>query len=177
MTITRGRPAPRARRASRVVTLLLAVAGAAALVAIVSSRTSDSASPSGSPSIIDAYATPALVDGTTAIYFTVNSPGPSDAITAVTTDVGGSAAFYKSAESDDMSTMDPVDRLELPGRGAVTLSPGGVHVMAGPTRSELKAGDFLAVTVEFEQSPGQTISVMVRSFGDIAALGATGSDR
>jgi copper(I)-binding protein len=155
----------------------MAVAAAAIVVFIMSSRSSGSEGSSDPPSILDPYATPALVDGTTAIYFTVNNPGTAEAITAVTTGVGGSAAFYRSADADDMSTMEAVDRLELPGPGAVTLSPGGVHLMAGPTRSELRPGDLVQVTVEFERSPSQTFSVVVRSFGEIVALGPLGGDR
>ena len=171
MRTTERRSPARARRTPGIVPVLLAVAAVAIVVFIMSSTSSDSTGPS-QPSIVDAYATPALVDGTTAIYFTVNNPAEPEAITTVTTDAGGSAAFYRSDDADDMSTMDSVDRLELPGRGAVTLSPGGAHVMAGPTRSELKPGDLVQVTVEFERSSPQTFLVMVLSFGEIAALGS-----
>lgn len=168
MGTTASRSRAQARRASMIVPVLLAVAAGAIVVLVVSSRSSGS---SDQPAILDAYATPALVDGTTAIYFTVNNPGAAETITAVTTDAGGSAEFYRSDDADEMSTMDAVDRLELPGGGSVTLAPGGVHVMAGPTRTELTSGDMVQVTVEFERSAPQTLSVLVRSFGEIAALG------
>ena len=177
MTTTESRSPARPRLASRIVPVLMAVAAVAIVVFIMSSRSSSSTGSSDQPSIVDSYATPALVDGTTAIYFTANNPAAPDAITAVTTDAGGSAAIYRSGDADDMSTMDAVDRLELPGPGAVTLSPGGVHVMAGPTRSQLKPGDLVQVTVEFERSPPQTFSVLVRSFGEIAALGQLGAEQ
>jgi copper(I)-binding protein len=177
MTTKRSWPQAQTRRASVLVPILMAVAAGAIVVLIVSSRSSGSTSPSGPPTIVDAYATPALIDGTTAVYFTANNPGAAEAITAVTTDVGESAAFYRSEDADGMSTMDAVDRLELPGAGAVTLAPGGVHVMAGPTRSELKPGDLVQVTVEFERSPRQTVSAQVRSFGEIAALGPLGAEQ
>ena len=126
--------------------------------------------------MVDAYATPALVEGTTAIYFTVNNPGPAQAITAVTTDAGGSAALHRSEDTEDMPTMDAADHLDLPRGGSVTLSPGGVHVMAGPTLADLAPGDLVEGTVEFERSQRQTFSVLVRSFGEIADLGPLGNN-
>ena len=120
--------------------------------------------------VSDPYATPALEGGTTAVYFTMTN-GASARVTTVSTDAGGTAGFYRSEEEDGMgmSSMDPVEQLDLP-KGVLSLEPGGTHVMAGPVTIELGAGDDIEVTLAFDDGREQSFTAMVRSFGDIAAM-------
>lgn len=143
------------------------------LLLALSSATSGCGSSGPAETVVsDPYATPALEGGTTAVYFTMTSSA-SARVTTVSTDAGGTAGFYRSAEEDGMgmgmSSMDPLEQLDLP-KGVLSLEPGGTHVMAGPVTVELRAGDEIEVTLAFDDGREQTFTAMVRSFGDIAAM-------
>lgn len=157
------RPGWRRHAPVAVLVLTLAVSLCAGATGCASTSTTGTV-------VSDAYASRALDGGTTAVYFTVTNSAPAR-LTRISTDAGGTAGFYRSAEDDDMgmSSMDSLESLEL-SKGALFLEPGGTHVMAGPVIGELRAGDEIEVTLAFDDGRQQTLTALVRSFGDIAAM-------
>jgi hypothetical protein len=58
--------------------------------------------------------------------------------------------------------MRPVERIELPAGETVALEPGGYHIMLLELVEPLVAGDTFEVTLMFENTPDQTVTVEVR---------------
>lgn len=61
-----------------------------------------------------------------------------------------------------MMEMRPVDRIALPAGNPVLLVPGGYHVMLIDLAAPLQVGTSISMTLNFEKSGTQTVSVPVR---------------
>jgi copper(I)-binding protein len=59
-------------------------------------------------------------------------------------------------------TMRPIDSLELPAGEAVTLEPGGYHIMLIDLVAPLETGQEIEVTLTFENAGERTITVPVQ---------------
>lgn len=102
-----------------------------------------------------------------AAYLTLCNAGEApDRLLRVSTDAAGAAELHESRRGDSgVTSMTPVDGLALAPDEAVALAPGGAHIMlVGLTRA-VEAGDTIALTLEFENAPPQTIIVEARSLG------------
>ena len=89
--------------------------------------------------------------------------------------LGGSADFAGKIEVHEMSMdggvmkMRPVEKgLTIDPGKTVKLAPGGYHLMMMDLKSQLKQGDKMPVTLEFEKAGKVAISL------DVAGVGAQG---
>ncbi|GHA75118.1 hypothetical protein GCM10007067_10280 [Lysobacter bugurensis] len=64
-------------------------------------------------------------------------------------------SLHESKIVDGMSRMRAVPRLTVPARGAVSLQPGGLHLMLMGAQAPVKTGD--RVEVELELEGGRTV--------------------
>ncbi|MBH9578248.1 copper chaperone PCu(A)C [Inhella proteolytica] len=92
--------------------------------------------------------------------------------------VGGSTPAAARVEihemrmDDGVMKMREVPALELPAGQAVTLKPGGYHLMLMGLKQPLKAGDTLPLTLQIERpgKPAETLQLQV----PVRALGGQG---
>jgi len=61
--------------------------------------------------------------------------------------------------------MDHVARLDIPAHGAVSLSPGGHHIMLMQLAHPLKRGDSFPLTLIFEKAGPIQITVAITGIG------------
>jgi copper(I)-binding protein len=61
-----------------------------------------------------------------------------------------------------MMGMQPIARLEIPAGGTVELKPGSYHIMLIDLNQELKAGDTIEITLNFEKAGELPLSVPVK---------------
>ena len=61
-----------------------------------------------------------------------------------------------------MMEMREVDQIDLPAGETVSLEPGGYHIMLLELPQPLATGSMVAVTLEFERAPQQTVQAEVR---------------
>lgn len=61
-----------------------------------------------------------------------------------------------------MMTMQPVERIDIPAGGSVSLEPGGYHVMFLDLAAPFEAGDSIEITLTFENSGEQVVTAEVR---------------
>lgn len=79
--------------------------------------------------------------------------------------IGASSASFARAElhqhshRDGMMRMEQVDKITLPANGAVTLAPGGLHLMLFDPVSPLQAGESVLLTLIF--AGGEQVAVDV----------------
>ncbi len=113
-----------------------------------------------------------------AAYMTITSP-TDDALTDVAVDasVAGMAQIHETVMAEDMSessematgttaapamTMQEVDEIALPAGEAVSLAPGGYHVMLMKLAAPLKAGTEITLTLTFKNAGEMTVTVPVQ---------------
>jgi copper(I)-binding protein len=100
--------------------------------------------------VTNPWSRPATAGGTAAGFMTVTNHGKvADALVAVETPVAGRAELHRSSMAGGVMRMAPVDRLPLAPGAAVTLAPGGLHVMLIGLKAGLKAGDRAPATLVF----------------------------
>jgi len=61
-----------------------------------------------------------------------------------------------------MTGMHPIDRLEIPPGGTVSLEPGGYHLMLMGVGAELKVGGKIELRLEFEKAGTVVVQAEVR---------------
>lgn len=122
----------------------------------------------GPISVRDAWAR-ASATSNSAAYFTVENLGEADRLTAVSTPRAEKAELHTTIEEGNVMKMRPVDRLDIPAQGSVTLKPQGLHVMLIGLKGPLKAGETLPLTVHFEKAGDIQVSVAVVKVGARAA--------
>ena len=62
----------------------------------------------------------------------------------------------------DAMTMRPVDAIALPAGKAVTLEPGGYHIMLEDLVAPLEVGKEITVTLTFDTAGTREITVPIR---------------
>jgi copper(I)-binding protein len=62
-----------------------------------------------------------------------------------------------------MMGMVPVSRIEVPAGGSVELKPGGYHLMLLSLVADLKVGDKIELTLQFEKAGKITVTAEVRA--------------
>ncbi|OGO54847.1 MAG: hypothetical protein A2V85_16840 [Chloroflexi bacterium RBG_16_72_14] len=100
-----------------------------------------------------------------AAYMTItNETGRADALISVATDAAANPEIHQTTEdASGMMGMHPVERLDIPAGGTVTLEPGGFHIMLINLTGELVAGSTIELTLTFEQAGEVTVSAEVRA--------------
>ena len=97
-----------------------------------------------------------------AVYFTASNGGDeADRLIGASTDVAASVEIHESAMADDGTMgMAPVDGLDIPAGGELTLEPGGYHLMLVDA-DRLDIGDVVQVTLDWEKAGEMTVDVEV----------------
>lgn len=125
----------------------------------------------GSLSLTDLWtrATPSGAP-TAAGYLTITSNGTgADALIAASSPQAESGALHMMEVKDEVMSMHPAEGgIAIPAGGAVTLAPGGFHIMFVTLKAPLKEGDKLPVTLTFEKAG------TIETFLHIKAIGADG---
>ncbi len=109
---------------------------------------------------------------TAAAYLSLVSHGAADALTGASTPVAGQAQLHTAGMEGGVMHMRPVDSLPLPPDHAVTLAPGGYHLMLEHLAHPLHRGDTFPLTLRFRTAPPVTVQVVVQGPGAMGTEGA-----
>ena len=102
------------------------------------------------------------------IYMVIhNDTGNHDALIAVESPSAGHSGIHTHIDDNGVMRMRPRDDLKIPARGTVVLEPGGDHVMLMDLFEPLRAGEFVTVTLTFEQAGERMVSVPSLAMGDM----------
>ena len=135
--------------------------------------------PTGFPPAVDvrdawARATPSGAS-TGAVYLTLTSPS-GDVLTDVFSPAAGKADVHEMRMDGTIMRMRAVEGgLPLPPGQAVTLRPGGYHVMLDRLAGPLKQGQSIPVRLTFRNAPPVDLQVPVQAIG-AAGPGNAGHD-
>lgn len=93
-----------------------------------------------------------------------NGGAEADRLLSATSDVAETVEVHETKMENDVMTMREVEGgLEIPARGSVKLAPGGYHVMLINLKQQLKPGDTVTLTLNFEKAGAVTVQAEVKA--------------
>ncbi len=101
-------------------------------------------------------------------YLTLTDRAPvADRLVSASSSKAGRVSLHHSVMKDGVMSMLAVpDGLDLPPGHAVTLAPGGYHLMLEGLKGGLKVGETYPLTLRFAHARPMTIQVQVRPGSD-----------
>lgn len=115
-----------------------------------------------------ARATPASAANGAAFLEIRNTGAESDWLIAADSPVAGMAGIHKTAMTDGVMKMRPIDKVEIPAGGSILLKPGGLHIMLMKLAAPLQKGSTVAVSLTFEKAGRVELAVPVTGPGAMA---------
>ena len=106
-------------------------------------------------------------------YLTIENKGSApDRLIGGSADVADKVQVHEMAMNNGVMTMRPLDEglMIEPGK-TVKLAPGGYHLMMFDLKGQLKQGDKVPVTLEFEKAGKVKLSLDVQGVGAQAPAG------
>ena len=96
-------------------------------------------------------------------YVTLSNPGEATIVLigAESPDYG-SAMLHESRIREGVSEMVPTEKIAIPPHGAISLKPGGSHIMLMQAKVHLVPGDAVPIKLHFEGGESLTVSFEVR---------------
>ena len=99
-----------------------------------------------------------------AAYMTIINKGQqADRLVSAKSDVAKAVEIHISEMVDDIMTMHQVEGVDLSAGEHVELKPGGLHIMLIGIKTDLNAGDRVALTLGFEKSGEIEVEAEVRA--------------
>ena len=149
----------RLRGVARFLVAVLAIGALAAPAAAHEEKTGDI-------TFVHPWSRPAAQGQNGVIYLEMRNGGAAeDRLIAVSTPLATKVEFHRSTMEDGIHRMEKVESIAVPAGGAVTLEPGGLHVMLIGLKFMLMAEETIPVTFTFERSGDITTGVAVESRG------------
>ncbi len=114
--------------------------------------------------VMDAWARPAASGDNGAVYFIIsNATNTGDTLLSVSTDVASVAEVHMSMmDSNGVMSMQMQESVSVPAQQEVIFKPGGLHIMLVELNRDLKIGDTISLTLNFEKAGSITIQVPVK---------------
>ena len=98
-----------------------------------------------------------------AAYMVLQNGGAAeDKLLSVEGDVAQTIELHETKEMNGMMQMSPVPNIPVPANGKAELKPGGLHVMLIGLNRELKAGDKVQLTLNFEKAGKVPVTAEVK---------------
>ncbi|MEU8514519.1 copper chaperone PCu(A)C [Kitasatospora sp. NPDC048722] len=109
-------------------------------------------------SVADSYIPLPPAGGMAAGYLTVRNDGGEDQLVKVTSPGAGSVTMHRSTAS----SMEQVDRLDVPAHGTLQFTRGGTHLMIMGWQKAPALGDELELDLTFAKSGTVSVKVPVK---------------
>lgn len=98
-----------------------------------------------------------------AVYLILhNHTNVDDSLIGVSTDVATAIELHLTEIVNDVMRMSPLESVEILVDGEVEFKTGSYHIMLIDLKRDLKAGDEITVTLDFENYPDVTVNVPVQ---------------
>ena len=123
------------------------------------------AADTSSISIDHAWSRAAMSGHQGAVYMSITDTGSADTLTSVSSPVATSADVHETINDNGVMKMRPVASLAIAPGKAVTLAPGGYHIMLMNLKHALNEGDSFPITLTFAKSGPVTTMVQVEKAG------------
>ena len=101
--------------------------------------------------------------GNGAVYaLLVNAGNAPDALIGVASDAAATAEIHETYRHMNMMMMRQIGKIDVSAGGKVALKPGGYHIMLLNLKRDLKPGETIAVTLQFEKAGRIPVAVTVK---------------
>lgn len=112
----------------------------------------------------DAWARPASASENGAAYFVIENGTTADVILAsVSSDIATATEVHMSMmDGNGVMSMQMQEAVVIPAKDKVEFKPGGLHVMFVSLTQDLKVGDTIMLTLNFENAGSLIIELPVR---------------
>lgn len=101
--------------------------------------------------------------GNGAVYaLLVNAGNAPDALVGVASDAAATAEIHETYRDMNMMMMRPVRKIDVPAGNKVEMKPGGYHIMLLNLKRDLKAGETISVTLQFEKAGKIPVTATVK---------------
>jgi len=136
----------------------------ALLAALALAACGGSGGTTGGIAVSDAWARPSpMMERAGAAYMVLQNNGATeDKLLSVESDVAKTIELHETKEMNGMMQMSPVPNIPVPANGKTELKPGGLHVMLIGLTRELKAGDKVQLTLNFEKAGKVPVTAEVK---------------
>jgi copper(I)-binding protein len=101
-----------------------------------------------------------------AAYVMIKAPA-GDKLTGVSTPAAQKADIHSMTMDNGVMKMRQVDGLDLPAGQAVTLKPGGYHIMLTGLAKPLEEGQSFPLTLDFAKAGERQVTVNVEKVGSM----------
>jgi periplasmic copper chaperone A len=134
------------------------------LAALALAACGGSGGTTGGMMVSDAWARSSpMLERAGAAYLVIQNNGAAeDRLLSVESDVARTIELHETKEMNGMMQMSPVPNILVPAGGKAELKPGGFHVMLIGLNRELKAGDKIQLTLNFEKAGKIPVTAEVR---------------
>ncbi|TPW10797.1 MAG: hypothetical protein FD130_2122, partial [Halothiobacillaceae bacterium] len=92
-------------------------------------------------------------------------------LTTLSSPAFASIEIHESQQHGDMLHMEQHKELAIAAHHRVVFAPNGLHLMLIDPQRPLRAGESVAVTLQFDQSPAITVSLPVKGADATPAIG------
>jgi len=96
---------------------------------------------------------------------TIRNTGGADRLLSASTPAAGRTELHTMLRDGDIMRMRQVEAIALPANGAVSLAPGGLHIMLLGLTRPLVVGESVPLTLVFEQAGAVTLQLAVQAAG------------
>jgi len=112
-----------------------------------------------------AWARPAAAGDNSAVYFSIDNPGEqAEMLVSAACDAADQTEIHMSMmDANGVMVMEPQSNVAVAAQSKVAFEPGGLHVMLVGLKKELKVGDKLTLTLNFDHAGAVTVSAEVKS--------------
>jgi hypothetical protein len=127
--------------------------------------------------VIDPWArASAGANGVVGAYLTVRNDGDqADRLVGAVSDNAEQVQLHVTRAQGQVMRMLPVESIDIPAHGAVTLQPGGYHLMVMGLKEPLRVGARLPLTLKFERAGALAVYAAVVGPGGMGPMaGAPG---
>ena len=104
------------------------------------------------------------------VFLTLTDTAAPDHLVSASSPIADEVQVHETIDDEGVMKMRPVHSLALPTGMAVTLKPGGYHIMALGLKQQLVPGNSFPITLNFEKSAPVTVNVMVEAAGASAPM-------
>ena len=112
-----------------------------------------------------AWARPASAGENGAAYFVIeNWTMTDDILLSVSSEIASATEVHMSmGDANGVMSMQMQEYVLVPARGRVEFKPGGLHVMFIDLMRDLKEGDTITLTLNFEKAGSKLIEIPVKT--------------
>ena len=106
----------------------------------------------------------------TAAYMNIkNDSDDADVLYKVTSKQAGKIELHKIVDEKGVSQMVQIDKIVIPAKQEVKLSPKGLHIMLFDLKGKLVDGEKIKMTLYFEKAGAIKLNVLVKDVNAVDA--------